>query len=1029
MARIPEAELERIKREVDLVALVTESGVKLNRQGQDWAGLCCWHEDHEPSLVVSPEKDPPLWHCLGACQTGGSAIDWVMRRDRLSFREAVAVLQRQLGGPAIEEAEPAASLPPIVELWMGEAETMAAVVAYYRETLAQTPEALRYLERRGLGSPELVEHFQLGYSDRSLGLRLPVRRTVNGTALRERLEALGLFRCGSGHEHMRGRVVVPLFDRAGTVVDLYGRVIRSNLHASTPNHLNLPGPLRGVFNREALALSKEIILCESLFDAITFWAAGFRHVTGTRGVEGFTEEHFEAFLEHGIERVLLAFDRDDAGDAGAAVVAERLMAQGIECFRIQFPRGMDANEYARRVQPAEKSLGLAIRSAQWLGKARSVVVTPSAAAPPGEELGAALPLAAPPESPAAAPPATSDLAGDLARKDPAATAPVVPAASPAPPQPGCEVAVEVRGEEVVLWLGDRRYRVRGLGKNLSFELLKVNLLASRGDAFHVDTLDLYSARLRLGFAKQVATELGIDEAVARADVGRVLLRLEMLQQESVTQAMAPATEAPSMSEQERDEALAFLCDPHLVERLREDFLRCGVVGEEANTLVGYFAATSRKLRVPLAVLIQSSSAAGKSALLDAVLAMMPEEERVKYSAMTGQSLFYMSEQDLRHKILALVEEEGAQRASYALKLLQSEGELTIASTGKDPQNGRLVTHEYRVEGPVAILLTTTAVDIDEELLNRCLILTVDENREQTRAIHRQQRESWTLAGFLREEEREAILARHRNAQRLLRPQPVLNPYAPKLEFLDTQVRTRRDHKKYLGLIAAIAFLHQHQRRRVVVETKRRGAVECVEVALSDIALANRLAHEVLGRTLDELPPQTRRLLELLDALVTGACGELAIDRSNYRFLLRQVREWTGWGQTQLRLHLLRLVDLEYIVVHRGGRGQTFVYELVYQGGGKDGRPFLPKLIDVESLERRLADGNLSGLAPHLSGSEGDPSGSNRPAIGPESGSSRTTDSSLSPSKNGKKPLEISNRARTAALPRGVTPAPYLPPAS
>ena len=84
--------------------------------------------------------------------------------------------------------------------------------------------------------------------------------------------------------------------------------------------------------------------------------------------------------------------------------------------------------------------------------------------------------------------------------------------------------------------------------------------------------------------------------------------------------------------------------------------------------------------------------------MDAVLALMPEEERVQYSAMTGQSLFYMGETNLKHKILAIVEEEGAERASYALKLLQSEGELTIASTGKDPATGQLVTQEYRVEG-------------------------------------------------------------------------------------------------------------------------------------------------------------------------------------------------------------------------------------------------------------------------------------------------------------------------------------------
>jgi len=103
--------------------------------------------------------------------------------------------------------------------------------------------------------------------------------------------------------------------------------------------------------------------------------------------------------------------------------------------------------------------------------------------------------------------------------------------------------------------------------------------------------------------------------------------------------------------------------------------------------------------------------------MEAELAFVPPEERVKYSALTGQALSYTwADADLRHKILAIVEEEGAEKASYALKLLQSEGELTIASTGKDPHTGRMETQEYHVEGPVMIFLTTTAVDIDEELL-------------------------------------------------------------------------------------------------------------------------------------------------------------------------------------------------------------------------------------------------------------------------------------------------------------------------
>jgi len=234
-----------------------------------------------------------------------------------------------------------------------------------------------------------------------------------------------------------------------------------------------------------------------------------------------------------------------------------------------------------------------------------------------------------------------------------------------------------------------------------------------------------------------------------------------------------------------------------------------------------------------------------------------------------------------------VEEEGATRAAYALKLLQSEGALTIASTGKDPSTGKLVTHQYRVEGPVAIFLTTTAIQLDEELLNRCLVLTVNEDRSQTQAIHRLQREQQTLEGILARKEHQEILKLHRNAQRLLKSMFVVNPYARELTFLDSQTRTRRDHVKYLTLIRAIALLHQYQ-RPVKTATRNGRTVEYVEVTLDDIATANRLAHEVLGRSLDELPPQTRRLLLLIDDMVTNRCRQLKIERNEFLARLPKV---------------------------------------------------------------------------------------------------------------------------------------------
>ena len=86
MARIPESEIERLKGEVSLVRLVEAKGIELKGHGADLIGLCPFHADREPSLVISPKKN--LWHCLGACQAGGTVIDWVMRAEGISFRQA-----------------------------------------------------------------------------------------------------------------------------------------------------------------------------------------------------------------------------------------------------------------------------------------------------------------------------------------------------------------------------------------------------------------------------------------------------------------------------------------------------------------------------------------------------------------------------------------------------------------------------------------------------------------------------------------------------------------------------------------------------------------------------------------------------------------------------------------------------------------------------------------------------------------------------------------------------------------------------
>ena len=983
MARIPDEEIERLKRDIPIERLVSGFGVELTGTGANLVGRCPFHDDRTPSLIVTPETN--LWRCMGACNIGGSSIDWVMKTRGVSFRHAVELLRADhpslaAGDGRVVRKGTTVKLAAPTTLDADDQQTLRDVVGFYTGTLKDSPEALRYLESRSLTDPEMIDHFKLGFANRKLGLTLPDRNRKEGAELRGRLQRLGILR-ESGHEHFNGSVVFPIFDLDGNVLGMYGRKITPNLREGTPLHLYLPGPHCGVWNEEALFASKEIILCESMIDALTFWCAGFRNVTASYGVNGFTDDHRAAFRKHGIKQVWIAYDRDDAGDTAAERLKEELIKLGIGAHRVLFPKGMDANEYALKVTPAEQSLAVLLNRATWWESPAAKEEIAS------EEPKPVLSLAAesvPAESAAPRPEAETPQ-------------PIIPLAA----EPEVHITPSVGGDEITIPRGDRRYRIRGLQKNLSPEVMKVNLLVSRQEEFHVDTLDLQTDRQRAAFIKRAAEELSLKEDVIRKDVGQVFLTLERLQAEQIRKTLEPVQPEARMSEAERAEALALLRAPDLLERILEDFGKCGLVGEESNKLVGYLAAVSRHLEAPLAVVVQSSSAAGKSSLMDAVLAFVPEEERIQYSAMTGQSLYYMGEMDLKHKVLAVVEEEGASRAAYALKLLQSEGVLSIASTGKDPSTGKLVTHQYRVEGPVMIFLTTTAIDLDEELLNRCLVLSVNEEREQTQAIHRLQREQQTLEGLLRRQERRDIIGRQQNAQRLLRPLFVANPYAQDLTFLDTQLRSRRDHMKYLTLIRSIALLHQHQ-RPVRMATHNGKTIEYIEVTPADIEVANRLVSEVLGRSLDELPPQTRRLLALIGELVTAECRRLKMERSDFRFSRRDVRQHSGWSATQIRVHLDRLTELEYMIVHHGGRGQSFVYELL-----------------CESSESYSYDLNLAGPEAHLTGSK-------RPQNGGVTAPWRTHETRMNTGANGVFHEKRRNGTDTGSGVNGVvTLAPFV----
>ena len=189
-----------------------------------------------------------------ACGKAGNAIQFVQAHDGLSFRHAFEVLRHGQGAAfaarPLTKQSTVPHLPCPLDAEADDAALFGQVAAYYHERLkslqtATTATARAYLASRGLDNDKLIDRFQIGFADRTLGLRLPNKNRTEGERLRSRLTQLGLWR-ESGHEHFNGCIVVPFQDEAGTVVSLYGRrAQRGDL-----KHLYLPGPHRGLFNRQ-----------------------------------------------------------------------------------------------------------------------------------------------------------------------------------------------------------------------------------------------------------------------------------------------------------------------------------------------------------------------------------------------------------------------------------------------------------------------------------------------------------------------------------------------------------------------------------------------------------------------------------------------------------------------------------------------------------------------------------------------------------------------------------------------------------
>jgi len=308
-------DVEKLKQRLSLLGYLQQQHwvARPAAHGPEFVGLCPLHPETRPSFYVNTRKN--LFYCHG-CGQGGDLIRFVQLSRHLSFRQSLAYLDQQ----SALTADPATVLEQ--------------AATFYQQQLDRYPEALRYLEQRGLRDPALIKELRIGYAP---GGSLRRHLTAQGYSF-DLLQRLGLLN-SQGHDAFYRRVIFPCC-QGGRVVNLYGRSI-----AAAFAHRFLSGSKGGLYVWEQVQNCPEVILVEGLFDYAVLWQAGFRHVTCSLGTH-LNADQFQQLCDRP-RTVYLTFDVDanGSGQQASQQLAQRLRAQGIVTRHVLLPDGHDPNSF------------------------------------------------------------------------------------------------------------------------------------------------------------------------------------------------------------------------------------------------------------------------------------------------------------------------------------------------------------------------------------------------------------------------------------------------------------------------------------------------------------------------------------------------------------------------------------------------------------------------------------------------------------------------------------------------------------
>ncbi|WKK80383.2 hypothetical protein QYS47_32610 [Marivirga arenosa] len=451
-------------------------------------------------------------------------------------------------------------------------------------------------------------------------------------------------------------------------------------------------------------------------------------------------------------------------------------------------------------------------------------------------------------------------------------------------------------------------RMEGLDRMRATLKIQVEHLSLRHN------LDLYNDTQTEKLIRKIAERLEIGTSVAAAALTELTDELEAYRLKEIELKVQTQDKRKQLTTTERKEALQYLKAPNLIERTKEDIGKAGVIGEENNRLLMYLIFTSRKRDNPLHVISLGSSGIGKTHLQEKVAALIPEEDKLEITSLSGNAFYYFGQQELRNKLILIEDLDGAEEVLYPLREIKSKKRITKTVVVKNTK-GETRTVTLTVEGPVCVAGCTTKESLYEDNANRSFMIYIDESRGQDEKIMAYQRK--LSAGKVDIAAAHQLQELLKNTQRVLKPVSIRNPYAEQLQLPAIVFKPRRTNAHYLAFIEAVTFYHQYQREE---ETDRETGEVYINTTLEDIEEANKLMKEVLIRKSDPLNEASRNYLEWLKSWLKKEGKE--------EFTNQEVRKATRINPSNQKRYMVELQAYDFVEKIKGEKGKVHHYRIV-----------------------------------------------------------------------------------------------------